>query len=126
MPQQVKGAVSISKLEDGDKVLIAEGCTHHRQCGDIGTEKLPKLLKKFTGKDLQLDFCSGTQFSENICEYRIIIHCGGCMLNEKEMQYRLSLAREKGIPMTNYGVAIAYMNGILARSLELFPEHKLL
>lgn len=120
--QQVQGAMAINDLRDKDRVLICEGCTHHRQCGDIGTEKLPKLLKNFTGKELSLEFTSGTQFIEDLSPYKLVIHCGGCMLNEKEMKYRLKNAKDQGIPMTNYGVAIAYMNGILMRSLEPFGE----
>ncbi len=120
--QQVQGALAIEKLQDGDRVLISEGCTHHRQCGDIGTEKLPKLLKKYTGKELQLEFTSGTRFPEDLKEYRLVIHCGGCMLNEKEMKYRLKKAKDERVSMTNYGVAIAHMNGILTRSLEPFAN----
>lgn len=122
LEQQVAGAEQISKLKDGDRVLISEGCTHHRQCGDIGTEKLPKLLKKFTGKELQISFTSGTQFAKTLDEYALIIHCGACMLNDQEMKYRLETAKKNQIPMTNYGVAIAYMNGILYRSLEPFRK----
>ncbi|MBE5905270.1 MAG: [FeFe] hydrogenase H-cluster maturation GTPase HydF [Lachnospiraceae bacterium] len=118
LEQQVQGAYAIGGLQDGAKVLISEGCTHHRQCGDIGTEKLPKLLKKFTGKQLELTFTSGTGFERNLTQFDLIIHCGGCMLNEKEMKYRLAEAKRQSVPMTNYGVAIAYMNGILERSLE--------
>lgn len=119
---QVAGAEAISQLEDGDRILISEGCTHHRQCGDIGTQKLPKLIRKFTGKDVCFEFTSGNQFKEELSKYRLIIHCGACMLNEQEMKYRLKYAQKCGIPMTNYGVAIAYMNGILYRSLELFQK----
>lgn len=126
LAQQVKGAAAIGTLQDGARVLISEGCTHHRQCGDIGTEKLPKLLKKFTGKELNLSFTSGTGFEKDLTGFDLIIHCGGCMLNEKEMKYRLAEAKRQGVPMTNYGVAIAYMNGILERSLGLFPERELL
>ncbi|MBE5900917.1 MAG: [FeFe] hydrogenase H-cluster maturation GTPase HydF [Lachnospiraceae bacterium] len=126
LEQQVRGAAAISMLKDGAKVLISEGCTHHRQCGDIGTEKLPKLLKKFTGKELELSFTSGTGFEKDLTKYDLVIHCGGCMLNEKEMKYRLAEAKRQNVPMTNYGVAIAYMNGILKRSLSLFPEKELL
>ncbi|SFP96999.1 [FeFe] hydrogenase H-cluster maturation GTPase HydF [Lachnospiraceae bacterium XBB1006] len=126
LKQQIQGAAAIGRLQDGAKVLISEGCTHHRQCGDIGTEKLPKLLKKYTGKQLQLAFTSGTGFEKDLSTYDLIIHCGGCMLNEKEMKYRLAQAQQQGVPMTNYGVAIAYMNGILERSLALFEEKKYL
>ncbi|MGN1113677.1 MAG: [FeFe] hydrogenase H-cluster maturation GTPase HydF [Oscillospiraceae bacterium] len=116
----VQGARAIDKLKDGDRILISEGCTHHRQCEDIGTVKLPKLLKKYTGKDFELEFSSGTAFPEDLEKYQLIIHCGGCMLNEKEMQHRRKTAECKGIPFTNYGTAIAYMNGIIERSLEVF------
>ncbi len=119
---QVQGAAMLSKLKDGDKILIAEGCTHHRQCGDIGTVKLPNWIKKFSDVDVQIDFTSGGEFPMDVSEYKLIVHCGACMLNEAEMQHRLSLAKEAGVPMTNYGVAIAHVNGILKRSLELFPE----
>jgi len=109
-------------LKDGDKVLISEGCTHHRQCNDIGTVKLPKLLQKYTGKSLEFSWTSGTEFEEDLTKYKIVIHCGGCMLNEREMKYRLKCSVDQNIPMTNYGTAIAYMNGILKRSLAPFPE----
>lgn len=118
----VCGAAAISRLQDGDQVLISEGCTHHRQCGDIGSEKLPKWLEEFTGKRLSIKLTSGTEFPENLQEYQLIIHCGGCMLNEREMKYRLKSAVDAGIPMTNYGIAIACMKGILERSLKPFPE----
>ena len=119
---QVKGAVMLSKLQDGDKILIAEGCTHHRQCGDIGTVKLPNWIQKFSNAKVQIDFTSGGEFPQDVSEYKLIVHCGGCMLNEAEMKHRISLAKETDVPMTNYGVAIAHINGILKRSLELFPE----
>lgn len=119
---QVQGAAELSKLKDGDKILIAEGCTHHRQCGDIGTVKLPNWIQKFSGAKVQIDFTSGGEFPEDLSDYKLVVHCGGCMLNEAEMQYRLTKAKEAGVPMTNYGVAIAHVNGILKRSLELFPE----
>ena len=117
----VRGASEIGRLKSGDRVLISEGCTHHRQCGDIGTEKLPELLRAKTGAELELEFSSGTGFPEDLSPYRLIIHCGGCMLNEREMVYRSKCAADAGVPMTNYGVAIAKMNGILERSLDLFP-----
>ncbi len=113
----VNGAKAIDKLKDGDKVLIAEGCTHHRQCEDIGTVKIPKLLKKFTGKELKLEWTNGMGFPEDLKQYDLIIHCGGCMLNENEIKYRMELAVKEKVPFTNYGTAIAYMNGILERSL---------
>ena len=118
----VQGVTAIDKLHDGDTVLISEGCTHHRQCDDIGTVKLPRLLKKYTGKELHFQWTSGTEFEEDLTKYRLIIHCGGCMLNEREMKYRLKCAEDQHIPITNYGTAIAYMNGILKRSLAPFPE----
>lgn len=115
-----EGALTIDQLEDGDTVLISEGCTHHRQCGDIGTEKLPAWLQKHTGKQLQFQFTSGAEFPEALQKYRLIIHCGGCMLNEREMKYRLLCAKDQNIPVTNYGMAIAHMKGILKRSMEIF------
>lgn len=114
------GAQVLEQLEDGDKILISEGCTHHRQCGDIGTEKLPNWIRAYSGKKVQFIFTSGMEFPEELESYRLIIHCGGCMLNEREMQYRIRQSKDQGIPITNYGVAIAKMNGILERSLELF------
>ena len=114
----VKGAHIIENLKDGDKVLISEGCTHHRQCGDIGTQKLPNWILKHTGKKVQFEFTSGGTFPEDLSNYKLIIHCGACMLNEKQMQDRIRIAKNQGIPMTNYGIAIAYLNGILGRSIE--------
>ena len=114
----VKGAYIIEDLEDGDKVLISEGCTHHRQCGDIGTQKLPNWILKHTGKKVQFEFTSGGEFPEDLADYKLIIHCGACMLNEKQVQDRIRLAKNQGIPMTNYGIAIAYLNNILSRSIE--------
>lgn len=118
----VKGAAAIEKLGDGDTVLISEGCTHHRQCEDIGTVKLPKWLKEYTGKDLKIKTSSGTEFPEELSEYSLIIHCGGCMLNEREMRYRMKCSVDSEVLFTNYGTAIAYMNGILKRSIEIFPD----
>ncbi len=118
----VRGAAALDKLQDGDKILISEGCTHHRQCGDIGTVKLPALIKKHTGKDVTFEFTSGTQFPETLDGYKLVIHCGGCMLSEREMKYRVKQTLDNDIPITNYGIAIAHMNGILRRSIELFPE----
>lgn len=115
-----EGALTIDQLKDGDTILISEGCTHHRQCGDIGTEKLPAWLQKHTGKQLQFEFTSGTEFPEELQKYRLMIHCGGCMLNEREMKYRLLCAKDQNIPVTNYGMAIAHMKGILKRSMEIF------
>lgn len=116
----VQGAEAIEQLQDGDKVLISEGCTHHRQCDDIGSVKIPRWLKTYTGKQLEIQLSSGTEFPEELSEYKLIIHCGGCMLNEREMKYRLKCARDQGVPITNYGTAIAYMQGILGRSVEIF------
>ena len=118
----VTGAKAIDSLKDGDKILISEGCTHHRQCGDIGTVKIPAFLKKKTGKNLEIVTSSGTEFPEDLSEFSLIIHCGGCMLTSREMIYRMKCAEDAGIPFTNYGVAIAYMKGILERSLGVFPE----
>lgn len=118
----VRGAGVIGELSEGDTVLISEGCTHRRQCGDIGTVKLPALLQKKTGKDLNFAFSSGTHFPEDLTPYRLIIHCGGCMLNEAEMRSRERAAVKASVPMTNYGVAIAYCNGILERSIAMLPE----
>ena len=118
----VSGAKEISKLDNGDKVLISEGCTHHRQCNDIGTVKIPFWIKKFTEKDINFEFTQGGEFPSDLSGYRLIIHCGGCMLNETEMKSRTSKAGEQKIPMVNYGMAIAYMNGILPRALEIFNK----
>ena len=118
----VHGATAIDSLEDGDKVLISEGCTHHRQCEDIGTVKIPRWLKEYTGKDVQLEFTSGTEFPDDLSSYKMIIHCGGCMLNEREMKYRLKCAEDAKVPMTNYGTSIAHMKGILKRSIAPFAE----
>ncbi len=118
----VRGVKALEDLKDGDRVLISEGCTHHRQCGDIGTVKLPKWIREHTGKQVEFAFASGTEFPEDLSPYRLIVHCGGCMLNEREMKYRLSCAGDQGVPMTNYGILIAYVHGILKRSVELFPQ----
>lgn len=120
----VKGAFAIENLKDGDKVLVAEGCTHHRQCNDIGTVKLPRLLKKHTGKELVIETSSGKGFPDDLSQYSLIIHCGGCMLNEREVQYRRSFAEKMNVPFTNYGTAFAYMQGILKRTLGVFPDYK--
>lgn len=120
----VKGASKISKLKDGDRVLIAEGCTHHRQCEDIGSVKIPKWLGEYTNKNLDITLVSGTEYPEDLSPYSLVIHCGGCMLNTREMQYRMSHTIEQGIPFTNYGTAIAYLHGILERSIEFIPEVK--
>ncbi len=118
----VQGAAAVEALQDGDKVLISEGCTHHRQCDDIGSVKIPRWLGEYTGKQLDIRLSSGIEFPEDLSQYKLIIHCGGCMLNEREMKYRQKCAKDQGVPMTNYGIAIAYMKGILRRSVELFPE----
>lgn len=118
----VQGVVAIETLQDGDKVLICEGCTHHRQCEDIGTVKIPRWLRQHTGKELELVHTSGKDFPEDLSPYRLVIHCGGCMLNEREVAYRQKCAADAGIPFTNYGIAIAYMTGILKRSIEIFPK----
>lgn len=118
----VKGAAAIDSLRDGDTVLISEGCTHHRQCGDIGSVKLPAMLKKTTGKSLEITLSSGRDFPEELSDIRLVIHCGGCMLNEREIGYRMRSAGTQEIPFTNYGIALAKMNGILSRSLSVFPE----
>ncbi len=120
----VNGAYEIPKLKTEDRVIISEGCTHHRRCGDIGTVKLPGWIKKFTGADCQFEFTSGTEFPDDLTGYRLIIHCGGCMLNEREMRYRYRSAAEQGVPITNYGTAIALMHGILERSLEPFSSRE--
>ena len=118
----VNGASRLDSLNDGDKILISEGCTHHRQCGDIGTVKLPKWLSEYTGKKLELEFTSGRDFPEDLSGYSLIIHCGGCMLTEREMQYRIRQAEDAGVPITNYGMVIAHVHGILSRSLEPFKQ----
>lgn len=116
----VNGAHTLDSLQDKDILLISEGCTHHRQCEDIGTVKLPNWIRSYTGKDIQFEFTSGTEFPTDLSKYRMIIHCGGCTLNEREMKYRLQCAEDQNIPITNYGTAIAHMNGILERSIEIF------
>ena len=122
LEQAVAGVTALDRIEDGDTVLISEGCTHHRQCGDIGAVKLPNWIKNYTGKDIKFEFTSGTEFHEDLTKYKLIVHCGGCMLNEREMKYRLRTAEEQNVPMTNYGILIAYVHGILKRSVEIFPE----
>lgn len=118
----VRGAAQLDKLNDGDTVLISEGCTHHRQCGDIGTVKLPAWIKKYTGKEINFEFTSGTEFPDDLSKYALVIHCGACMLNDREIKSRSGFAADFGVPMTNYGIAIAQMHGILKRSLSPFPE----
>lgn len=118
----VNGVAAIDHLKDGDKILISEGCTHHRQCDDIGTVKIPRWLKQHTGKKLIIETSSGTEFPEDLTSYALVIHCGGCMLNEREVKYRMKCAEDQRVPFTNYGIAIAQMKGILKRSIELFPN----
>lgn len=118
----VRGAAALNTLQDGDRILIAEGCTHHRQCEDIGTVKLPRWLREYSGTDLQFDTCSGREFPEDLSPYRLVVHCGGCMLNGRELDYRRKCAADSGVPFTNYGTAIAQVHGILKRSLEKFPS----
>jgi [FeFe] hydrogenase H-cluster maturation GTPase HydF len=118
----VRGAAAIQSLRDGDKILISEGCTHHRQCEDIGTVKLPRLLKKVTGKEISFDTSSGSDFPEDLSGYKLVIHCGGCMLPGREVLYRMKCAADQGVPMTNYGIALAHLQGILARSIAIFPD----
>ena len=119
----VRGISALASLRDGDTVLICEGCTHHRQCGDIGSVKLPQWLGQLTKKNLNIKLCSGNDFPENLSSYSLVVHCGGCMLNERAMHYRVRLAAAQGIPLTNYGILIAHMNGILARSIAPFSIH---
>ena len=110
----------IDELKDGDYVLISEGCTHHRQCEDIGTVKIPNLIRKRTGKNINFEFTSGRSFSEDLQKYKLVIHCGGCMLNDKEIRYRQNMALHSNVPMTNYGITIAYIKNILNRSIQCF------
>ena len=118
----VEGAVKLKEIKDGDKVLISEGCTHHRQCNDIGTVKIPGWIRDFTKSEPNFVFTSGGEFPKDLSDISLVVHCGGCMLNEKEMKHRLSVSKEQGVPVVNYGVAIAQMHGILKRSLEIFPD----
>ena len=122
LDEAVKGVAAINGLKDGDRVLIAEGCTHHRQCGDIGTVKIPKWLSEFTGKNLVFETASGTGYPDDLTPYALVVHCGGCMLNEREVRHRTSETAAQGVPITNYGTLIAYVHGILKRSLSIFPE----
>ncbi len=122
LEEAVRGVVAIDRLRDGDTVLISEGCTHHRQCGDIGSVKLPAWLAKHTGKQLQIQLSSGTEFPADLSPYALVIHCGGCMLNARELRHRMQCAVRQQVPVTNYGTAIAYMKGILARSLSPIPD----
>ena len=122
LEEAVRGAAAVAGLRDGDTVLIAEGCTHHRQCDDIGTVKIPGWLRKATGKELNIRVCSGTEFPDDLSGIALVVHCGGCMLNEREVRYRMKCAVDQGVPITNYGILIAHLNGILKRSVEIFPE----
>ena len=119
---QLKGVAALSSIEDGDHILIAEGCTHHRQCGDIGTCKMPEWIRNYTGKEPVFEFTSGTEFPDDVSSYKMVVHCGGCMLNEREMKYRIACCQDQGVPITNYGILIAQVTGILKRSLGPFPE----
>lgn len=121
LPALIKGVTALEQIEDGDKILVSEGCTHHRQCDDIGSVKLPRWIRQYTGKEPEFVFSSGTEFPADLSPYKMIVHCGGCMLNEREMKYRLACAKDQDIPMTNYGILIAYIQGILKRSVEPFP-----
>ena len=121
LPALIKGVTALEQIEDGDKILVSEGCTHHRQCDDIGSVKLPRWIRQYTGKEPEFVFSSGTEFPADLSPYKMIVHCGGCMLNEREMKYRLACAKDQNIPMTNYGILIAYIQGILKRSIEPFP-----
>jgi len=122
LDEAVRGAAAIDRLRDGDTVLICEGCTHHRQCDDIGTVKLPRWLRNYTGRELHFEFASGGDFPDDLSKFALILHCGGCMLNEREVRYRMKCAGDQNVPITNYGVAIAYMQGILRRSVAMFPH----
>ena len=122
LAEQIKAVKAIDSLKDGDYVLISEGCSHHRQCDDIGTVKIPRWLKEHSGKKINYEFSSGTEFPRDLSKYKAVIHCGGCTLNEKEMKLRIAVAKEQNVPITNYGIFIAYTQGILKRSLQAFPE----
>ena len=122
LPLLAKGFAALADLHEGDLVLISEGCTHHRQCNDIGTIKMPGWIEHFSGVKPEYHFTSGGEFPEDLSPYRVIVHCGGCMLNEAEMQHRMERAKRAGIPIVNYGIAIAGMHGILKRSISLFPD----
>lgn len=117
-----EGAAALKNIQHGDKILIAEGCTHHRQCDDIGTVKIPNMIRKFTGAEPEFVFTSGTEFPDDVSDYKLVVHCGGCMLNEREMKYRIACCRDQKVPITNYGILIARITGILNRSLTPFPE----
>ena len=119
---QLEGVAALSSIQDDDRILIAEGCTHHRQCGDIGTCKIPNWIRNYTGKNPVFEFTSGTEFPDDVSSYKMVVHCGGCMLNEREMKYRIACCHDQGVPITNYGLLIAQVTGILKRSLGPFPE----
>ena len=119
---QLEGVAALSSIQDNDRILIAEGCTHHRQCGDIGTCKIPNWIRNYTGKKPVFEFTSGTEFPDDVSSYKMVVHCGGCMLNEREMKYRIACCHDQGVPITNYGLLIAQVTGILKRSLGPFPE----
>jgi len=116
----VRGVKALETLQDGDKVLICEGCTHHRQCDDIGTVKIPNWIRSRNGKEPEFSFCSGSDFPDDLSPYKMVIHCGACMLNDREMQYRCRCAGDQSIPFTNYGIVIAYIQGILERCISMF------
>ena len=122
LKEAVHGAAQLDKLQNGDTVLISEGCTHHRQCGDIGTVKLPNWIRNYTGKELSFEFTSGGEFPEDLSPYALIVHCGGCMLNDREMKARIARAVAQNVPITNYGICIAQVHGILRRSVEMFGD----
>ena len=126
LKEAVHGAAMLDRLKDGDRILISEGCTHHRQCGDIGTEKLPAWLRKYTGCALEFSFSSGVEFPEDLSPYSLVIHCGGCMLNEREMKARIRHSLDCNVPITNYGIAIAQRHGILSRAVTPFPDISIL
>ena len=119
---QLEGVAALSSIQDGDRILVAEGCTHHRQCGDIGTCKIPDWIRNYAGRKPVFEFTSGTEFPDDVSSYKMVVHCGGCMLNEREMKYRIACCRDQGVPITNYGLLIAQVTGILKRSLGPFPE----
>ncbi len=118
----VAGVAALKNLRDGDTVLVAEACTHHRQCNDIGTVKIPNWLRNYTGKDLKFAACSGREYPEDLSPYAMVVHCGGCMITPREVQYRMACAVDQGVPFTNYGTTIAAVTGTLERSLRVFPE----
>ena len=122
LSQAVKGVKALDDVHTGDRILISEGCTHHRQCEDIGTVKLPNWIRRYTGAEPEFSFTSGGEFPQDLNDYQLIVHCGGCMLNQRQMQSRLSRAVEQGVPMTNYGVLISYLHGILPRCVAPLPE----